>query len=149
MRVLIFAFFGIAALASLSSAQSVEWDEASVKQYCADEWQGDFSMEAYCIDTNKQGHVNFIRLLEKSDLVIFERPFSNCQSEWGIQWDMVTYCANQQIDGYQSLDSKVHGLPADVGRQILDRCAGEWRDDFNMVSYCADRQSSAWKKLNN
>jgi len=149
MRLLAIALvFGVLTQGN-ASAQGLGWDEAAVKQHCETEWQGDFAMQAYCVDTSREGHANCVQLINTTDAARFEQPFSNCLTDWGIQWDMVAYCAGQQLEAFQSLPMKVSGLPSEIAGAITGKCSLEWRDDYSMIAYCAETQSKAWKQLNN
>ena len=149
MRLLVTLSAALILIGNLGWSQGLVWDENAVKGHCASEWQEDFSMQAYCIKTNKNGYSEFVGLENSVDIDRFGTPFQNCRSEWGVRWDMVAYCAKQQIEGYKSLDNIVQGISDDVSQSILRRCTDEWTNDYNMIGYCAKTQSNAWKALNN
>lgn len=149
MRYLLIALIIAVSLQGYASAQLLEWDEGAVKQLCESEWQDDFSMQEYCVNTNKEGHADFMRFATTADMVRFDQPFSNCIREWGIQWEMVAYCAERQLESFESLPEKLSGLPSEIAEAIMSKCSQEWRDDYSMIAYCAETQSKAWKQLNN
>jgi hypothetical protein len=136
-------------LAVQVAAEIPVWDEAAVKEYCKSEWADDFSMQAYCVNKNKEGFESYLEMKTKNAVTELESSFSACETEWQIQWDMVEYCSSKQVDGYNNISAILSSLPSDAAKIVSDKCSREWGTDFSMVEYCLEKDASAWRELNN
>ena len=137
-------FWGNASLAQ--DAPSLNVDAA--KEYCAKEWEDDFSMQEFCLDQIKTGFDKFVALYQSEEDPVMIEAFSNCRDEWGIDWGMVHFCAEQQIDGRGHLPRVLSEVPEDVASRIRSKCQSEWHGDFSMAAFCAEQNVGAWKRLN-
>ena len=134
--------------AEAGNAQEFVWDSEEVKAHCIAEWPDDFSMQAYCMEQNREGFDGFNRLAEVNAGTILEPALARCVEEWAVQWDMVEYCATQQIEGSEQAPTAVVGLPEEVANTILAQCDRQWGNDFSMVAYCAEQQAGSWRSMN-
>lgn len=108
----------IAALFALLPAAALADTTATAKQFCAEKWQDDYRMQAYCVDRQHEAHGRFQAFYQKHDLQNatgsdpMYRIADRCHARWteerrdGVYYTdlvMLDYCIEQQIEAYQRL----------------------------------------------
>ena len=106
LAVAIVLMAGISARAEPKAAQGI-------RDHCAAEWPTDYSMQKYCIDTQRAAY-NEVAVLYKSFDPEEKNIANRCLLDWGyvsgfddpIDWSMVAYCTKEQLKAYRQLKGK-------------------------------------------
>lgn len=129
-------------------ASVLGFDLAAVKQHCKSKWGSDFSMQAYCLNSQKAAGstVDAYQKSMRADKVkkgIFDR----CGDKWLADYEMVQYCIVEQEGALAALQLTPTGVPDNIIDTISQSCTAKWATDYEMIAYCRNEQITAWKSL--
>lgn len=73
-----------------------------IEQHCGRQWPDDFSMQAYCLDQQRQA---VVKLREGGPVDIPDEVFNSirlkCANEWPDDYSMRVYCEEQQVTAFR------------------------------------------------
>jgi hypothetical protein len=80
---------------------------SEIRSNCASEWQGDYSMQEYCIKRQLEALQSIKPILDNPSPI--EREiFGKCADEWrktiGFDYQMIKYCFDKQLNAYRRLN---------------------------------------------
>ena len=125
--------------------------DAKIRTKCASDFPDNFSTQAYCIKTNKEGYAKFVtnRMSAKSTLSI---AYDRCQRDFGDDgnWSTAAYCARTNTDGYEEFLGLKASAPPALLRSYA-KCERDFGSDGNWstAAYCAKREREAFRELQN
>ena len=105
MKTIIVAAVTCMASITTASAQTVDttYDESVVKAKCSAQYGTEYDMVAYCMDTNKAGHSEFVNTVEHTKALRGIQQ-ALASAEWGNEFDMVAYCMTTRIAAWRKIN---------------------------------------------
>ncbi len=101
-------------LAAAPVATSALAGEDKIRPSCEEEWPGDWSAIAFCVERQTRGFRELQRLLEEhnirdGDTTPEAKIFAKCSREWGNShghpdWSAIAFCFERQWRGYRQLN---------------------------------------------
>ena len=141
--------FGLLILTIMSLGVAQSNTEETIQNHCAQEWPRDYSMRAYCEETQLESAYELANLLVNSDVPeeVKKSLYADCYWEWEGDYSMQTYCLEQQFEGYRDVmrGPSHHSVNANTQdlATIQRECQFDWPSDFSMRSYCEEEQIEA------
>ncbi len=144
-------FVGLLHSAASAAVPDRQTADAKIRAKCASDFPANFSTQAYCVKTNKEGYAKFVtnRTNARSTLLI---AYDRCQRDFGDEgnWSTAAYCARTNADGYDEF----LGLKASAPPALLRAYAKCERDfgsegNWSTAAYCAKRERDAFRELQN
>lgn len=84
-----------------------------VKEYCAEDWPNDYSMQEFCVDQQTEAALKLKAVIERYQGAPNSpeyRALGKCVEDWekGTSYDftMVEFCWNQQVEAMNRLRNK-------------------------------------------
>jgi hypothetical protein len=141
--------------------------EDKIRPNCEDEWSGDWSAIAFCVESRTEGYRDVQRFVEQHDIrdgggAPEASILAECSREWRSRyhapdWSTIAFCVESRTEGYRDVQRFIEqydirdgdGTPAG---DILTNCTREWRtrynaSDWSTIAFCVERQWAGYKRL--
>jgi hypothetical protein len=136
---------------SIAAVPDAATAQVRIKQTCAEDFPDNYSTQAYCIKTNREGYATFVDNRAKARPILI-KSYELCQSDFGDEgkWSTAAYCAKTHTEGYDEYMS----LKATASAQLLRayaKCERDFGDEgkWSTTAYCAKQERDAYRELGN
>ena len=122
---------------------------SSIKQEAKKEWPGDYDMQKYEIDKQRDGYVDVANYSAPSlPKKILSKTIDNAKNEWRGDYDMQVYEIDKQVAGFRAVKSyRASSIPTNVLNRIKSDAVREWPGDYDMQKYEIDKQVKGYRAL--
>ena len=141
--------------------------EDRIRPNCEEEWSGDWSAIARCVEMRTEGYREVQRFVEQHDIrdggaTPEADILAECSREWRNtyghpDWSAIALCVEMRSEGYREVQQFVeqHDIrdgDATPQADILAECSRKWRNTYghpnwSAIALCVEMQWAGYKQL--